>query len=375
MALQKEFISSGLVEAEGIVAFRNIIVDDLPTTIIIPALSRVTLTDGNTIDDINASAILANSWTAGYIRLFLDGVLVTVFPPLVTHVSTTKQTTALSAILEAQAAAAVFSTPATAASTLADTGVVAGTYLNPTVTVGADGRIISIRDGTPEDINLNGDVFGAPTTNQLVNSGVVAGAYLNTNLTVDAKGRITAAASGSNGAFIFIGGWDAATNTPVIPPATPINQGWTYLVTVASIGVTAFPNVQNTTYAINDYLISNGATMWIKQNNVGGGLTAATHEALNQLIHFLSDGPGKGFVTGAFKETLPAASPFPTSVIWWTDAGKTVRIVEKLITYTGILPTTIVWNVYDSLDVLQESATDVINYSGVFETDRTRTIV
>jgi len=78
----KTSVSSGFVEAEGIVPFRNIAADDLPRKIIIPALSRVTVSDGNSIADINASVILVNSWKAGYIRLFVDGHQVDTFPPL-----------------------------------------------------------------------------------------------------------------------------------------------------------------------------------------------------------------------------------------------------------------------------------------------------
>jgi len=103
------------------------------------------------------------------------------------------------------------------------------------------------------------------------------------------------------------------------------------------------------------------------------------HEALRALIHFIDEGPACSFASGAYKETLPAGDAFPTSIIWWESASKTQKIVEKTITRTGtgtnVKPTPIVWKMYDTdgTTVLC-TVTDVIVYTGVFETSRTRTI-
>jgi hypothetical protein len=107
-----------------------------------------------------------------------------------------------------------------------------------------------------------------------------------------------------------------------------------------------------------------------------GPLTPAAHQALHQLIHFINTGPAKGFISGAFRETLPAGNPFPTSITWWTSSAKTAKIVEKLITRGALsLPVAITWNMYDDtgLSVI-ETTTDMISYSGVFETSRMRSI-
>jgi len=104
------------------------------------------------------------------------------------------------------------------------------------------------------------------------------------------------------------------------------------------------------------------------------------HGVVRQLIHFIDEGPGDGFLSGAYKEVLPAASPFPTSVIWWESAAKLKKIVEKTITRTGggatnVTPTPIVWQVYDTDGTtVLATVSDAITYSGVFETARTRTI-
>lgn len=100
------------------------------------------------------------------------------------------------------------------------------------------------------------------------------------------------------------------------------------------------------------------------------------HKSLYDLIHFIDDGPADGFASGAYKETLPAASPFPTSFIWWTSAAKTQKLVELALTLNANkTPATEVWKMYDAAGALALTLTDTITYSGVFETSRTRTWV
>jgi hypothetical protein len=107
----------------------------------------------------------------------------------------------------------------------------------------------------------------------------------------------------------------------------------------------------------------------------GGGISAAQHKALRDLIHFIDDGPADGFASGAYKETTYSGI-LPTTQIWYEDSGKTQKIVELTVTYTGILPTTEVWKMYDADGVtLLLTVTDAITYTGVFEITRTRTWV
>lgn len=90
-------------------------------------------------------------------------------------------------------------------------------------------------------------------------------------------------------------------------------------------------------------------------------------------IDDLIDGPNRS----AFREQLPLADPFPTSIVWWTDATKTLKIVELLIVRNANqTPATMQWKVYavDGVTVIR-TVTDTIAYSGVFETTRTRIVV
>jgi hypothetical protein len=111
-----------------------------------------------------------------------------------------------------------------------------------------------------------------------------------------------------------------------------------------------------------------------------GELTSSQHKTLRQLIH-LADGVGgpmEGFASGAYRETLPAADPFPTSIIWWESSAKLKKIVEKTLVYDGSFRiTTTSWKVYDASGSLLATVTDTFTYSGStqFETSRTRTIV
>jgi len=105
----------------------------------------------------------------------------------------------------------------------------------------------------------------------------------------------------------------------------------------------------------------------------GSGLTAEGHKVLRQLIHFIEAGPAEGFASGAYQEIT--GTVFPTAIVWWESSAKLKKIVERLLTWTGINLTTDQWKVYaaDGVTVLA-TVTDAISYSGVFETNRTRTI-
>jgi hypothetical protein len=105
----------------------------------------------------------------------------------------------------------------------------------------------------------------------------------------------------------------------------------------------------------------------------GGGISEADHKILRQLIHFIDNGPAEGFASAAYRTVT--GTVFPTAIIWYdkATAGK-VKIVEKLISWTGVNPTTIAWKVYDAAEALIATVSDAVSYTGVFETSRTRTI-
>jgi hypothetical protein len=116
----------------------------------------------------------------------------------------------------------------------------------------------------------------------------------------------------------------------------------------------------------------NAGTYTLSQLAAGGaGLTANQHRNLLQLIHFIDEGPAEGFVTGATKTVT--GTVFPTSVIW--RRADTTKLVEQTITWSGIVPTTIEWKMYDTNGTtVLATVSDAVSYSGPFETGRTRTI-
>jgi len=104
-------------------------------------------------------------------------------------------------------------------------------------------------------------------------------------------------------------------------------------------------------------------------------VSPAQHRTLRHLIHFIDEGPAEGFASGAFKEVLPAADPFPTSIIWYTSSAKTNKIVEQTIAYNANKTiSTVQWKLYDSdaVNTLLATLTDTYAYSGVFVTSVTR---
>jgi hypothetical protein len=114
----------------------------------------------------------------------------------------------------------------------------------------------------------------------------------------------------------------------------------------------------------------------ITQGGGGGGLTPAEHETLRQLVHFVDEGGAHGFAATAYKVVLPTGNPFPTSMTWYLDAGLTIKLVDKLITYGATrFPAVLEWRMYapDGVTIIH-TVTDTLTYSSAFESTRTRVV-
>jgi hypothetical protein len=96
-------------------------------------------------------------------------------------------------------------------------------------------------------------------------------------------------------------------------------------------------------------------------------------DSLRWLLHYIDEGPAERFASGAYK--VVSGGVFPTSIIWYDSNGiGKKKIIEYLVTWTGVTPTTVVWKIYDSTETLLKTITDTVTYSGVFEASRIRTI-
>lgn len=97
--------------------------------------------------------------------------------------------------------------------------------------------------------------------------------------------------------------------------------------------------------------------------SAGGGITEPQHEDLDTLAHCL--------VEDSFTERVPATGPKPTNIITWTDAGKTTKIREVAVTYTGPLPTTVAHIQYDAAGVETYRVTCTNVFSGAMLVSQT----
>lgn len=71
--------------------------------------------------------------------------------------------------------------------------------------------------------------------------------------------------------------------------------------------------------------------------------------------------------------------PFPETVTWYTDSGKTVKLVEKEFVYSSssVVPDQVVLRLYVGTvaNTVLRTITDTISYDGVFEISRERSVI
>jgi hypothetical protein len=110
---------------------------------------------------------------------------------------------------------------------------------------------------------------------------------------------------------------------------------------------------------VGDYLSSSGGIPgWVSEDSV-------------RKVWKLWNGGYEGY-SGCYKEV--GVGIFPESIIWYTDVGKSHKIIEKIYSYNSNKTiSTIVWKLYLG-DVIIRTITESINYSGIFEINRTRLI-
>jgi hypothetical protein len=93
-------------------------------------------------------------------------------------------------------------------------------------------------------------------------------------------------------------------------------------------------------------------------------------------VLFIEDGPVEGFSSGTYKQILPGGVLFPTQAIWWESPAMLKKIAELNVTWSGVVPVTEEWKIYDSTGSLKRTVTDSIVYvNSLYELNRTRVVV
>ena len=102
---------------------------------------------------------------------------------------------------------------------------------------------------------------------------------------------------------------------------------------------------------------------------------SASHQALIDIMHFLDDGPGDGWASGAYR-VRQGVAPNPGGWIWYTSSAMTKRIISVTYTYPvgSILPSSKQWLLYASDGAtVARTLTDAMTWSGALLTNTTRT--